>query len=151
LRRNNLRKRKTLTQNKKRNSYTTALRETSSELPIRTNVMPLVPSCERCGLGLHLDNIPARRAAYQLRQATDSRSLSRFATGGQRLSCRNCTKAGLDKPVVVEIKQSHSKPRYSSVPSRFFACWKSSSARFRISAASEPRPVDSNIEASVPR
>jgi len=47
VRRNRLGERKTLTPSEKRISYTTAPCETISQLPIRTNFIPLLPSCEK--------------------------------------------------------------------------------------------------------
>jgi len=61
--RNRLGERKTLTQNEKRIDYTTAPSETSSQLPIRTNFTPLLPSCERLRLEIYEDSTPAD---YQL-------------------------------------------------------------------------------------
>jgi hypothetical protein len=47
-------KEKTLTQSEKRISYTTAPRETISQLPTYTSFIALLPSCERCRLILRM-------------------------------------------------------------------------------------------------
>ena len=52
MRRNRIGERKTLTPSEKRIHYTPAPGETFSQLPIRTNFIPVLPSCEKWQLKL---------------------------------------------------------------------------------------------------
>ena len=68
MRRNRIGERKTLTPSEKRIHYTPAPGETFSQLPIRTNFIPVLPSCEKWQL-------TARRAGgtvYFVREEIDA-------------------------------------------------------------------------------